>query len=136
MTHLITLRDCHEGGPQAFVQSLWYTRRRSFAPPQTVILDPVAIAVVNHGRWIAECPFCPGAELVDLDKRLFFCGSCLNKGVGGQWLTVSVPAERQAIEEALVKRSDEATRNWTAGESAADLRRENKNRLYNRKGVV
>ena len=124
--HIVTLRDLHMEGPEAFVTEMWWKRRRSFPLPKSVVLSPIAQAQVNHGRWIADCPFCNGAEMVDLDKRLFFCGSCLNKGVGGQWLTVAVPIERAAIEAELIKRSGEEHRNWKPGESVAALRAENR----------
>ena len=37
---------------------------------------PVVNARVNHGRWIADCPFCTGSELIWLEEpSLFFCFS-------------------------------------------------------------
>lgn len=38
-------------------------------PGQTVM------AYINHGRWVADCPACNGAELVEQGHRML-CGSC------------------------------------------------------------
>jgi hypothetical protein len=83
-----------------------------------------AVAYVNWGRWVADCPCgCGGAELVEPDQP-FMCASCWNRG--GAWLPVAWPAERAQIERTLVERSDARTRNWHPRESVADLRHENR----------
>ena len=92
-----------------------------------------AIARINHGRWLADCPYCDGAELVHPDERFFVCLSCGNLGLGspnkldgdGRILHVEFPPNWHSIERILISRPDEVTRNWNPGETMADLRREN-----------
>lgn len=83
-----------------------------------------AIAYVNYGRWVADCPAgCGAAMLVDPELP-FLCGECFNEGIGGLWRLVKWPAERLAIETELELR---LARNahWSPGETVAALRREN-----------
>lgn len=87
---------------------------------------PAVKAEINHGNWLARCPFCPGAELVDPEDSRFWCISCDNAGAGHRWLRVDMPRQRAAIEAELLKRSRDGARNWRPGESVAALRRENK----------
>ncbi len=82
-------------------------------------------ARVDHGRWLADCPFCRGAEEVDREHPLFLCLSCWNEPVGGRWVRVIFPRHWQLIERELSKRPEEPTQNWYPGETVADLRREN-----------
>jgi len=93
--------------------------------------DPPAVAQVNHGRWVAHCPFCDGAELVDLAEPLFCCLSCDNAAAGGRWLMVQFPApvERALIEAALLARPAARNRNWAPHESVTKLVDENRQRL-------
>jgi len=88
---------------------------------------PVVKAEINHGRWIAKCPFCNGAELVDPQDLRFMCCSCFNSKVGGKWLKIEMPdAEtKEAVEKALLARPERSTRSWLHGESAKDLEAEN-----------
>jgi hypothetical protein len=76
-------------------------------------------AYVNHGRWIAGCPACNGAEYVE-PREIMTCSSCLASYV------VDFPPQFQAIDTLLGKREDETTRNWTQGETVADIARENR----------
>lgn len=86
------------------------------------------IAEINGGRWIVNCPFCQGAELVWDDKQLFMCESCWNKDNGYQFMKVILPnsKHRQAIEAILERRPDPRTRNWCKGETVKMLEEENK----------
>ena len=86
--------------------------------------NPVVFAVVNHGRWICQCPFCAGAEMLHDRDRLFMCMSCWNEKVGGQLLKVKLPRARAAIEQALLVRPLE-NRIWEVGETVAFLLKEN-----------
>ena len=81
------------------------------------------LARVNYGRWIADCPDCAGAELVEPGK-LFSCRSC-----GAEPRRVVFPDERGEIEELLLARPMAENRNWEPGETLADLRRENEEYL-------
>ena len=76
-------------------------------------------AYVNHSRWIANCPEdCTGVEFVDSGWPRFVCSECGS----GVW-RVQFPKERLGIEAALLLRPEEH-RNWTKGESVADLKAE------------
>lgn len=86
---------------------------------------PVAVAYVNHGRWVADCPFgCGGAELAR--EEWFICRECLNYGCAGARLALVWPAEEDigAIEAALVVRPL-IHRNWDPIESLGFLLAEN-----------
>jgi NMD protein affecting ribosome stability and mRNA decay len=98
-------------------------------PPLDEVADaaPVA-ATINHGRLIAECPDCRGAEMVWRERPLLLCHSCGNRAIGGKWRRVALPGDLPAIEAELSGRGDAATRNWLPGETPAELRREREER--------
>jgi len=81
---------------------------------------------VNHGRWLARCPYCNGAELVRLDDPGFWCMSCQSEAVGRHILPLVVPAVNfvKQIEALLSVRKIE-NQNWQPKESMEDLRQEN-----------
>lgn len=83
-------------------------------------------AEVNHGRWIANCCFCKGAEMVTPTDPRFLCLSCGNQG--GTWVPVEFPSNAASIEAELVKRPKQENRNWRAPETLAYLRKENAER--------
>lgn len=84
-----------------------------------------AIAYVNHGRWLADCPFnCGGARMVQPNVD-FWCVFCGNADAGGQSVPVDWPGNPDQIEEVLKYRQLERYRNWTPGETIAKLREEN-----------
>jgi hypothetical protein len=118
---------------EQLVARSWPHHLAPFAFPTKVASLEVS-PVVNHGRWIVECPFCPGAQMADPEDRRFFCVDCLHAGTPaeGAWIRVAWPApdRRATAEEILEGRPAEATRNWTpTAESIPDLRRENAERL-------
>ena len=84
-------------------------------------LDPI-VARINENRWIVDC-VCGSGCHVDLDAgtpvvaRCFFCGAIHTQ--------VVLPANRTAIEAALLKRPRAATRNWRPDETVAALEAEN-----------
>lgn len=82
------------------------------------------VAVVNHGRWVAECPAaeCPEAHKVTPPADLFKCGNC------GATAAVTFPAGWPAISAVLALRPVPQTRNWTPPETVADLTAENATR--------
>jgi len=75
-------------------------------------------AYVNHGRWVADCPKCNGAELIHAKDVLFKCQLCKAEAECKQ------PRNARKIDALLEPRPLE-NRNWQAGESLDDLRREN-----------
>jgi hypothetical protein len=86
--------------------------------------EGIVKAEINHGRLIAKCPFCSGAELVDKNDKRFYCLSCFNKSVKGNWLTIELPANLEEIESALEQRP-EANQNWQPGEEISQLESDN-----------
>src|SRR5216684_675649 len=52
----------------------------------------VALAYVDHGRWIARCPCCTGgAMLVSKQDRTFWCTNCRNGCTDYQPIAVKFP---------------------------------------------
>lgn len=97
-------------------------------PRSDVSEDERAVAYVNHGRWMIDCPFgCGAAQEADPDWPLTLCVHCWNEPVGGAWIRVEWPSPKTAekIERMLVVRPDETTRNWRPGETVAMLGQEN-----------
>lgn len=95
--------------------------------PQGVALGRTVRPRVNQGRWIVDCPSCPGAQLASPEVDRFFCVDCLNVAHGGQWLPVQwpEPQDRDAIEAALLARPAIANRSWHPGETIGTLLAEN-----------
>lgn len=93
-------------------------------------LDPEAgiEAYVNHGRWIAECPDCHGAQLACRTDPRFMCNECGNVAVGKLWRPVIWPANAQGIENLLQGRPT-ANQNWYPDESKTGLAIENLMRM-------
>jgi hypothetical protein len=85
--------------------------------------DPLPVEV-NHGRWIASCPYCRGALLMD-ESEPFFCPDCLMVANGGYARPVLWPENVAEIEAALLARPNPANRNWTMVETVDALRAEN-----------
>lgn len=89
-------------------------------------------AYMNHGRWVADCPKCTGAEIVEPNKP-FVCGSCcmddfVNKRRGlphKNGHDVIFPEWKDRVDATLKVRPLE-NRNWWLGESLEELHRENK----------
>lgn len=94
-----------------------------------------ALAYVNFGRWIAECPLdCGGALALNPGETTFFCappGGC------GNMAPVVWPDNAQDIWDALLERKAPKNRNWfpkshplavragcPSGETPAELRAE------------
>ncbi len=77
-------------------------------------------ARMNHGRWLADCPDCNGAELV-LPGQKFICQSGEHAPVAHE---VEFPADFVLI-NAAVSRRPVQNRNWQPGETVAQLLQEN-----------
>ena len=125
--HIRGHRDFQPVPLEQFVATI--RRKRHFPGPLPAEIDEdhVAVAYINHGNWVADCPFCTGAELVDPDDRRFWCLGCDMRGNGGKWLRVAMPApaKRAQIEGLMLARPRDRNRNWNPSETVAALRREN-----------
>lgn len=77
--------------------------------------------MVNGGRWIVRCPFCPSAQNASKLDHRFFCVECGNIDVGGKWVKVIWPDDWEQIEIALFRRPKMQYRNWLPGETLDDL---------------
>lgn len=106
------------------IVSLEMIRRGLHAPTEITEEEPVT-AQVRQGAWMVLCPGpkCKGAELA-WEEGLFLCLSCFNVAIGHRLRRSSFPAERRAIETILEPRPL-PNRNWSLGETLADLEREN-----------
>src|SRR5512134_438542 len=100
----------------------------------SMLLTRRAYAYVNHGRWIADCPFpdCGNAEKLQPRQSTFYCTNCRFVG------DVVWPGDADGIDAALSQRPVPQTRNWApgghrqavssgfpSGQSVADLWAEN-----------
>lgn len=100
------------------------TRRGEVDDTQTIT------AYVDHGRWIACCPFCPSAQVVSPEDPFFLCAGddgCVNLPIQGAYVAVVFPDEttQQDVEAVLLERPAMSTRNWLPDETADDLLAEN-----------
>jgi hypothetical protein len=108
----------------------WAPRRFWVAevPGELVIdngLAPKAEAVevyANHGRWIAECPDCHGAQLASKADPRFMCNICANAGIGSLWRPLVWPKQHAQIGSLLDDRPLAHTRNWTPGTTLRELK--------------
>lgn len=96
----------------------------------TVREDAKTVARIEGGRWIADCPFCPSAQVVSPTDPRFLCAGydgCSNIDIGGAYATIVFPADEvlARIEGLLVKRPKLTNRNWLSGETTHDLGVEN-----------
>ena len=86
-----------------------------------------AVAYLNHGEWLADCPDgCGEASLVEPGWS-YMCAGCGNVLLGGQWRRVKWPTGvlRAAVEREIAERPFNRTRSWNRGERLVELRREN-----------
>lgn len=147
MDKIISGKDlAHRDG--AASQKEWITQRcrkmaRLLETPFTGMTSGKAVgAEINHGRWIAICPDCGGAEYVSPDEQIFYCFSCGNAGNAGNGRPVKFPADRKAIEAAVLERPvierrgtnkierallaepvlPMLSRSWKPGETVSELR--------------
>lgn len=72
-----------------------------------LITPPHVKAYINHGRWIAECPFeCGSARQLQPNEQTFHCSECQSV------LSVKWPDNADEIWEVLAERRAPRTRNW------------------------
>lgn len=100
--------------------------RRIGSPSDPNAAAPKAIAYVNHGRWVADCPaqYCRNAMVISPGAP-YLCAECFNVDAGYRYRLVEWPANRGEIEELLAERPVPEVANWYPGEDADHLREEN-----------
>jgi len=133
--HIRGHRDFQPVPLEQFVAQVRRKRNRPGPLPTQTDETTVAVAYINHGNWVANCPLhdpetgdqCKGAELVDPSDLRFWCIGCDMRGNGGKWLRVAMPApaKRAQIEGLMLARPRDRNRNWNPSETVAALRREN-----------
>ena len=85
-----------------------------------------AIAYVNHGRWVADCPTPACHSAMAITPGIpFLCGGCLNAEVGYHYRPVEWPHDKGEREEILSARPLPESANARPEETAESLRREN-----------
>lgn len=102
-----------------------YDRSVMQAPDNIDEEDVPAVAFLQEGDWIAECPSGCGAAMWIEPGQPFMCAICWNVQIGGRWRMVVWPKDREAIESEILKRPIHVTGNWLPGETVEDLQREN-----------
>jgi hypothetical protein len=111
-----------------------YLVRLGYTPPHLGAVarraEPLPV-VVNHGVLVAldGCGVREGVHgggVVWRSWGYVWCPLCGNRATGRRWRPVAYPDDFEAIEAALRARPDPTTRNWTPGETVADLLDENR----------
>ncbi len=76
-----------------------------------MLITETALAYVNHGRWVADCPrpFCGNAMALEANQPVF---GCAGAGGCGMAAVISWPTDAQEIWDALMRRPVPGTRNW------------------------
>ena len=97
---------------------------QGFAVDNGPAVGPSVEARLNHGRWIADCPDCAGAQFVDETEPIFFCLACGNVEARGQFRRVKFPRDKAKIEGRMNARPM-LNRNWEIRETIEDLDAEN-----------
>lgn len=81
-------------------------------------------AYVNHGRWVADCPDCNGAELVKLGS-IFRCNTGIHYGSCPAFeYMVLFPPHWEIIQTVLSVRPM-INRNWDSRDTVEKLKRDN-----------
>lgn len=81
-----------------------------------------AMAEINHGRWVVNCPAegCYSAQVGDPQDPRYFCVTC---GLG--WFDVVYPKPEfiEALEELFAMVPLPENRNWVPSETIASIKR-------------
>ena len=128
-TIIITSRNFqHDMATLDFARLLANGKLKDLVPPPINLpanITPIP-ARINHGRWIADCPYCTGAEMVDPNDPVFYCLNYeCTRPHNTSPLPVQFPAGRVGLENALLRRPEMKNRNWFPNETIADLLAEN-----------
>lgn len=120
-TTLLREKPAHQMEPPTPEQRLDWVRRTlkmNRLPPLRAwsVAKRSLPARVNQGRWIADCPDCTGAEMADPAWPYSVCCSC-----GAGPYRVEFPPEREAIEQALLRRPHAAFMSWEPGITVEEL---------------
>ena len=114
---------------EAMPMIAWHHAESWSVPQKTAPRSAALPAFVSGSRWLVQCPACLSAQYTTQADPRFFCVDCLNEHVGGAWLPVVWPEDREAIEAALAVRPQPHTRTWMPHESVEDLHRQNTEHL-------
>lgn len=79
-------------------------------------------ARVNHGRWIADCVWCPAGIPTRPEWGVAYCGECGARYRKGM---VVYPERHAAIGEVLSRRVNRSQQNWDDRQTVEDLEAEN-----------
>lgn len=133
LDHIATLEDVAAAivSPGGHTMQAWCCYLRGMAgkslPPASFVAQGKPVqAYVNHGRWVAQCPYCPSAHCVSKFDAVFWCVECAMRVNGGAPCAVVFPAMWADVEAELMKRPMAANRNWYPGETPEGLQSENK----------
>jgi hypothetical protein len=104
-----------------------FIRAQAGKPPPPFDFRPrgEVIAYVNHGRWVADCPFCASAMLCVPHDPYFWCVECGNYNNQDAPMAVVFPANWPDIEQTLEMRRDARNQNWKPPETVDELVQEN-----------
>ena len=106
-----------------FLRAFW--GRNKIQRPFPATFKGNVEAVINHGRYIVNCPNgCGGASVVSIKDSYFVCVECGSPENDGLFYNVKFPGQKARIEELLLKRPIQ-NRNWIK-ETVAELEDENR----------
>lgn len=108
-TSLANIPDGTQGATWCLI--LWWPT--GFKAPARTSREVLPV-VVNHGRWLVECP-CGGSQLACRTDPRFFCVDCLNEWTGGAWVNIAWPARPDFIDMMLSSRPLQL-QNWSPGD--------------------
>lgn len=66
--------------------------------------DQSVTARIDFGRWLADCPICNSAVYVEPADPIFYCFTCKNGDIGGDFISVTFPKNRAGIEAEILLR--------------------------------
>jgi hypothetical protein len=115
-------------GPALWTAHYCWSRKDipKFTPTQ-IVNTVITRARVDHGRWMADCPFCPSAQIISKDDRRYFCPECVMEKIGGAMVHVVWPSDDKVaeIERLLLRRPRPAAMGWMPNQSVSELAIEN-----------
>ena len=118
---IIEHEDWQDLNYRDFVAAAWAKARQRGRLPAFETATETVKAVINNGRWVAECPTGDGCAFVVTKSEPYLI--CV-LGPHGPYKVV-FPANAAAIEAVLLLRPKPENRNWTT-ENVTHLRRENR----------